>query len=137
MRARERPDNLEGRLLHNRIETRRGRVAAGCQSARVQDLQSTIERLIEELGHAQQQFKSARRETAELRGEQLREAVLVRCRTAQVEPPGRPEPIIGAAKALFEKPFSEQTMLRLGRRARSGWPHWSSWAMAGAVFWRS
>ncbi|MET7281140.1 DUF4158 domain-containing protein [Kribbella sp. NPDC005582] len=50
----------------------------------------------------------------ELRDEQLREAVLVRCRAAKVEPPGRPERIIGAAKALFEKMFCEQTVLRLG-----------------------
>ena len=49
----------------------------------------------------------------ELRDEQLREAVLVRCRAAKVEPPGRPERIIGAAKALFEKTFCEQTLLRL------------------------
>lgn len=50
----------------------------------------------------------------ELRDEQLHEAVLVRCRAVQVEPPGRPGRIIAAAKALFEKTFCEQTVLRLG-----------------------
>jgi len=38
----------------------------------------------------------------ELRDEQLREAMAVRCRADRVEPPGRPDRIIGTARALFE-----------------------------------
>lgn len=50
----------------------------------------------------------------ELREEQLAEAVLVRCRAERIEPPGRLDRIIGAAKALFERSFCERTVLRLG-----------------------
>ena len=50
----------------------------------------------------------------ELREEQLREAVLVRCRAEGIEPPGRLDRIAGAAKALFEKSFCERIVLRLG-----------------------
>jgi len=50
----------------------------------------------------------------ELRDEQLREALLVRCRSERIEPPGRPDRIIGAARALFEKTFCERIVDRLG-----------------------
>lgn len=50
----------------------------------------------------------------EQRHEQLREAVLVRCRSEQIEPPGRIERIIGSARAAFEKEFCESTVARLG-----------------------
>lgn len=46
----------------------------------------------------------------ELRDEQLREAVLVRCRAEKIEPPGRLERIVGSAKATFEKEFCESTV---------------------------
>lgn len=46
--------------------------------------------------------------------EQLREAVLVRCRSEQVEPPGRIERIIGSARATFERDFCDSTVARLG-----------------------
>jgi hypothetical protein len=50
----------------------------------------------------------------ELRDEQLREALVVRCRSERIEPPGRPDRIIGAARALFEKTFCERVLERLG-----------------------
>lgn len=50
----------------------------------------------------------------EQRDEQLREALLVRCRELQIEPPGRVDRIIGAARATFETAFCEQTVTRLG-----------------------
>lgn len=50
----------------------------------------------------------------ELREELLREALLVRCRTERLEPPGRPERIIGSAKTRFEKSFCELVTRRLG-----------------------
>jgi len=49
----------------------------------------------------------------EQRDEQLREAVLVRCRADQIEPPGRIERIIGSARAAFEKDFCDSTVARL------------------------
>ena len=49
----------------------------------------------------------------DLRDEQLREALLVRCRTEKIEPPGRIERIIGSARAAFEKRFCELTASRL------------------------
>jgi hypothetical protein len=39
----------------------------------------------------------------ELREEQLREALLVRCRTERIEPSGRPDRIIGAGRALLRR----------------------------------
>lgn len=45
----------------------------------------------------------------ELRDEQLREALLVRCRTERIEPPGRLDRIIGSARTAFEKRFCELT----------------------------
>ena len=50
----------------------------------------------------------------ELRDRQLREALLIRCRAERIEPPGRPDRIIGAARTLFEKSFCEVVVLRLG-----------------------
>jgi hypothetical protein len=50
----------------------------------------------------------------ELRDEQLREALLVRCRAERIEPPGRADRIVGSARASFEKRFSERTASRLG-----------------------
>jgi hypothetical protein len=51
----------------------------------------------------------------ELRDEQLREALLVRCRAERIEPPGRIDRIVGAARAAFEKRFCELTCARLGQ----------------------
>ena len=50
----------------------------------------------------------------EQRDEQLREAVLFRCRTEQIEPPGRIERILGSARAAFEKDFCDSVVSRLG-----------------------
>ena len=50
----------------------------------------------------------------ELREEQLREALLVRCRAERLEPPGRVERIVGAARAAFEQQFCNRTAARLG-----------------------
>ncbi len=50
----------------------------------------------------------------EMRDEQLREALAVRCRTERIEPPGRPARIIGSARALFEKTFCERIVRHLG-----------------------
>ncbi|MDG3013662.1 Tn3 family transposase [Corynebacteriales bacterium D3-21] len=50
----------------------------------------------------------------ELRDEQLREALLVRCRAERIEPPGRIDRIVGSARAMFEKQFCERTASRLG-----------------------
>lgn len=50
----------------------------------------------------------------ELRDEQLREALMVRCRAERIEPPGRVDRIIGAARASFEQRFCERTLARLG-----------------------
>ncbi len=49
----------------------------------------------------------------ELRDEQLREALLVRCRTERIEPAGRIDRIVGSARAAFEKRFCELTCSRL------------------------
>lgn len=49
----------------------------------------------------------------ELRDEQLREALLVRCRIERIEPPGRLDRIIGSARTAFEKRFCELTCSRL------------------------
>ena len=51
----------------------------------------------------------------ELRDEQLREAVLVRCRNERLEPPGRIDRITGAARAVFEQQFCERTVARLNK----------------------
>jgi Domain of unknown function (DUF4158) len=45
----------------------------------------------------------------ELRDQQLREALLVRCRVERVEPPGRIDWIIGSARSMFEQRFCERT----------------------------
>ena len=50
----------------------------------------------------------------ELRDEQLREALVVRCRTERLEPPGRIERIIGSARTAFELQFCDRTVTRLG-----------------------
>ncbi len=50
----------------------------------------------------------------ELREELLREALLVRCRTERLEPPGRPERIIGSARTRFDKSFCDLVAGRLG-----------------------
>jgi hypothetical protein len=52
----------------------------------------------------------------ELRDEQLREALLVRCRSERIETPGRVERILGSARAMFEQRFCERTVGRLGER---------------------
>lgn len=49
----------------------------------------------------------------ELRDEQLRQALLVRCRGERIEPPGRIDRIVGSARASFEKQFCERTVSRL------------------------
>lgn len=49
----------------------------------------------------------------ELRGEQLHDALLVRCRVERLEPPGRPERIIGSARTRFERQFCNLTVSRL------------------------
>ncbi|GIN04698.1 hypothetical protein Pve01_63560 [Planomonospora venezuelensis] len=49
----------------------------------------------------------------ELREEHLREALLVRCRAERLEPPGRPERIIGSARTRFERQFCDLTVSRL------------------------
>jgi hypothetical protein len=49
----------------------------------------------------------------ELRDEQLREALLVRCRAERIEPPGRIDRIIGSARTTFEKRFCDRTVSRL------------------------
>jgi hypothetical protein len=49
----------------------------------------------------------------ELRDEQLREALLVRCRSERIEPPGRVERVLGSARAAFEQRFCERTTGRL------------------------
>ena len=49
----------------------------------------------------------------ELRDEQLREALLVRCRADRLEPPGRIERIVGSARAAFEQRFCDRTVGRL------------------------
>lgn len=50
----------------------------------------------------------------EVRDEQLREALLVRCRAERLEPPGRVERIIGSARAAFEQRFCDGIVTRLG-----------------------
>ncbi|WP_406274500.1 DUF4158 domain-containing protein [Nocardia sp. NBC_00881] len=50
----------------------------------------------------------------ELRDEQLREALLVRCRAERLEPPGRIERIIGSARTAFDQRFRDRTVTRLG-----------------------
>ncbi|WP_222432374.1 Tn3 family transposase, partial [Leekyejoonella antrihumi] len=49
----------------------------------------------------------------EQRDPHLREALLVRCRELRIEPPGRPDRIIGTARAMFEAAFCERTVARL------------------------
>jgi hypothetical protein len=48
--------------------------------------------------------------------DELVEAVLVRCRALQIEPPGRIERIAGSARARFEQRFCAQTVERPGSR---------------------
>ena len=52
----------------------------------------------------------------ELRDEELRDALLVRCRSLGIEPPAltRLERVVGAARAQFEAEFCERTIQRLG-----------------------
>ncbi|TDO47748.1 Tn3 transposase DDE domain-containing protein [Kribbella sp. VKM Ac-2527] len=52
----------------------------------------------------------------ELRDEQLREALVVRCRAERIEPPGRVDRIVGSARARFERQFCDRTTARLGDR---------------------
>jgi hypothetical protein len=54
----------------------------------------------------------------ELREEQLREVLLVRCRTERIEPPGRIDRIVGSAGAAFEEPAPrdrDEPCLRIAR----------------------
>lgn len=50
----------------------------------------------------------------ELRDEQLRQALLVRCRAERLEPPGRADRIIGGARTAFDQAFCDRTVARLG-----------------------
>jgi hypothetical protein len=50
----------------------------------------------------------------ELGVSELADAVLVRCRALQIEPPGRIERIVGSARARFEQRFCARTVERLG-----------------------
>jgi len=52
----------------------------------------------------------------ELGADELVDAVLVRCRALQIEPPGRIERIVGSARARCEQRFCAQTVERLGSR---------------------
>jgi hypothetical protein len=82
----------------------------------------------------------------ELRDEQLREALLVRCRVERAEraePPGRIERIIGSTRSMFEQRFCERTVARLSLGAVAelnelGWWRWARgrWPTAGTC-WRS
>jgi TnpA family transposase len=47
------------------------------------------------------------------RPEQLVAALLARCRSLRIEPPGRTDRIVGSARNTFEKVFCEQTIRRL------------------------
>lgn len=49
----------------------------------------------------------------ELGDDALREALLVRCRTERIEPPGRIVCISGAARSVFERWFCQRTTSRL------------------------
>ncbi|WP_406164842.1 hypothetical protein [Streptomyces sp. NBC_00996] len=51
--------------------------------------------------------------------DRLREALLVQCRSDHVEPPGRVERIVAAARARADRVFCAQTVARLGE-ARAG-----------------
>jgi len=52
--------------------------------------------------------------------EQLREAVLARCRVERIEPPARVERIIGAARAAVADRFTASTMSRLSPSTMNG-----------------
>lgn len=55
----------------------------------------------------------------ELDDERVREALLARCRAEKIEPPGRADRIVGAARAEFERRFCERTISRLSGEAVS------------------
>lgn len=63
----------------------------------------------------------------ELSRDQLREALLVRCRQEEIEPPrpARIERLLGAAEAMFKRQFTSAALQRLpaevitGRRVQS------------------
>lgn len=57
----------------------------------------------------------------ELRDEQLREALLVRCRAERIEPPGRIDRFVGSARAAFEKRFCELTRPAWTRSVPTVW----------------
>lgn len=50
----------------------------------------------------------------ELREQQLGEALLVRCRSERIEPPGRIDRILGTARTAFEHRFCDRVTARLG-----------------------
>ncbi|MFG2979566.1 hypothetical protein ACGFYY_42090 [Streptomyces sp. NPDC048331] len=50
----------------------------------------------------------------ELVEDQLRDALLVQCRSDRIEPPGRVERIVAAARARADRVFRAQTVARLG-----------------------
>ncbi|MCX5166315.1 DUF4158 domain-containing protein [Streptomyces sp. NBC_00264] len=50
----------------------------------------------------------------ELVEDRLREALFVRCRSERIEPPGRVERIVAAARARADRVFCAQTVMRLG-----------------------
>jgi TnpA family transposase len=49
----------------------------------------------------------------ELNDERVREALLARCRAERIEPPGRTDRIVGAARATFEQQFCSRTVSHL------------------------
>ncbi len=59
----------------------------------------------------------------ELGDEALREAVLMHCQAERIEPPGRIDRIVGAARSAFEQRFCARTVSRLGE----GWLPLPSW----------
>lgn len=57
--------------------------------------------------------------SVELDDERVREALLARCRAEKMEPPGRADRIVGAARAEFERQFCERTVSLLSYDAVS------------------
>ena len=53
----------------------------------------------------------------ELNDERVRDALLARCRAERIEPPGRTDRIVGAARAAFEQHFCARTVSRLSADA--------------------
>ena len=71
---------------------------------------------------------------------ELVDAVLVRCRALQIEPPGRIERIVGSARARFEQRFCAQTVEPAGfavRGAARGARRRGGRRAVGSGVWRS